>query len=286
MRGGGRAHLTEGRRHLVALRRLRAVLRARVWTTATLVVIAALVPAAVAHAGGSGPPVNTVAPSISGQAKEGNNLTARNGSWTGATPFSYAYVWEHYEAGAWKVIEGASENKFSPTSQYVGQQIRATVIASNSAGKTPATTAPTEPVAAAPPKNHEAPSITPAEPIEGQLLTATAGRWEGTPATRYVYEWESCSKKCVVVATHETARESDTYRAPHEPGATFRVNVTDENPAGSKAVKSASTGAVKAGPPGRNSRRRSWAQLAKASPSKPKTAAGTARCRSPSATNG
>ncbi len=235
---------------MVVLRRLRVVLRARVWTTATLVVIAALVPAAVAQAGGSGPPVNTVAPSISGQAKEGNNLTAKNGSWTGATPFSYAYVWEHYEAGAWRVIEGASENKFSPTSPYVGEQIRATVLASNSAGKTPSTTAPTEPEAAAPPKNHETPSIAPAEPIEGQLLTATAGRWEGTPATRYVYEWESCSKKCVVVATHETARESDTYRAPHEPGATFRVNVTDENPAGSKSAKSASTAAVKAGPPG------------------------------------
>ncbi len=248
---GGRTVRTTGTRRAAGVRRLGCVMRARMSATATLAVLAALVPAAGAWAGGSGPPVNTVAPSISGQAKEGTTLTAKNGSWTGATPLSYTYLWEHDEAGQWKAIEGAAESKFAPTAPYVGQQIRARVLASNSAGETSATTAPTEPVAAAPPKNHEAPSISPAEPVEGQLLTAKAGKWEGTPASEYVYEWESCSKKCAVVATHQTTRESDSYRAPEESGSTFRVTVTDENPAGSKSAKSASTAAVKAGPPGR-----------------------------------
>ncbi len=223
--------------------------RPPVWLIGVVAVVAALVPA-IADAAGSGPPVNTVAPSLSGQAKEGNVLTAKNGAWTGATPLTYTFAWEHYAAGAWQPVEGASQSKYSPTSQYVGQEIRATVTAHNSAGETPVATAPTEPVAAAPPKNREAPSISPAEPVEGQLLTAKAGGWEGTPATRYVYEWESCSKKCVVVAKHEGTGETDAYRVPDEPGSSFRVSVTDVNPAGSKAVDSAETTAVKAGAPG------------------------------------
>src|SRR6266566_4751426 len=37
------------------------------------------------------PPVNTVAPSISGTAQDGQTLAASQGSWTGTQPISYAY---------------------------------------------------------------------------------------------------------------------------------------------------------------------------------------------------
>lgn len=39
------------------------------------------------------PPVNTVAPTISGTNVVGNVLTATNGTWTGASPITYTYQW-------------------------------------------------------------------------------------------------------------------------------------------------------------------------------------------------
>ena len=49
--------------------------------------------AAVARTAAS-PPVNNSLPTIGGTAREGQTLTASNGSWGGVTPISYAYQWQ------------------------------------------------------------------------------------------------------------------------------------------------------------------------------------------------
>ncbi len=234
------------------VRRARSRLRlagARVGIVAVLALLGGLLGAASAHAGGSGPPLNTAAPAISGTTKEGDTLTAKNGSWSGKTPISYAYAWERYEEGEWRAIEGATASKHVLEVQDVAKTLRVTVTASNSAGQAAATSAATEPIAAAPPKNQEAPSISPEEPEEGELIVAKAGKWEGTPATKYVFEWETCPKKCTVLLKQETTQESASYRVDSGLGAPLRVTVTDENPAGAKSATSAKTQPVKAGPP-------------------------------------
>lgn len=218
--------------------------RSGVWLLAALAVASLLLAAASAQ-GASGPPVETGAPALSGTAREGNQLTLKNGSWTGATPLAYAYLWERDENGAWTVITGASGTKYTLQYADVGKKIRATVIVTNSAGEGRATTNESETVAPAPAKNTEAPAVSPSEPSEGQLLTASAGKWEGTPASKYIYEWEVCGKKCAVLATHEGAQESDSYRLGMGSfGSTVRVVVTDVNLAGSKSARSASTATV------------------------------------------
>jgi RHS repeat-associated protein len=42
----------------------------------------------------AGAPVNTARPSVSGQATDGQTLTATSGSWGGNTPLSYSYQWQ------------------------------------------------------------------------------------------------------------------------------------------------------------------------------------------------
>src|SRR4029079_18608430 len=39
------------------------------------------------------PPVNTVAPTVSGTARDGEILTGTRGTWTGTDPLTYAYRW-------------------------------------------------------------------------------------------------------------------------------------------------------------------------------------------------
>lgn len=48
---------------------------------------------------GSGGPVNTALPTISGSPAIGNTLVSSPGSWTGATPIGYAYQWQRITGG-------------------------------------------------------------------------------------------------------------------------------------------------------------------------------------------
>jgi alpha-tubulin suppressor-like RCC1 family protein len=215
--------------------------------------------AADASAAGSGPPVNTVAPSIGGTPKEAVTLKAKQGTWTGETPIKYEFKWERLESSTWTPIKEATGKEatgasYTLTAEDVGKRVRFTVTAVNNAGSTEAKSPESEAVAGVPPKNTTLPAITPTEPQEGEVLTASAGKWSGTPATKYTYLWEACvGKKCTVVSEEKTASESSSYRVASFLkllGDPLRVTVTDENGfPPNKSATSAESAPVKPGPP-------------------------------------
>ena len=102
------------------------------------------------------PPDNTGLPTITGTPQVGDTLTASDGSWSGDTPMSFSIVWSDGTTGPTDTL----------TSADVGDNITATVTASNDAGSASATSASVGPVT---------PASGPPPPPPGCTTTLTAG---------------------------------------------------------------------------------------------------------------
>ena len=90
------------------------------------------------------PPVNTALPTIAGETKRGETLTADAGSWSGTPTISHAYQWRSCDAdsGDCVDIQGATGQTFVPTFAEVARRVRVAVTATNAAGNVPAVSAP------------------------------------------------------------------------------------------------------------------------------------------------
>jgi RHS repeat-associated protein len=89
-------------------------------------------------------PSNTVAPAISGEAKQGQTLTAGTGSWTGTPSLSYTYQWQSCNSlgEGCLAISGATSSSYTLGPGEVGDTLRVVVTATNAAGSMPSTSAP------------------------------------------------------------------------------------------------------------------------------------------------
>jgi hypothetical protein len=89
-------------------------------------------------------PVNTVPPTISGEAREGQKLTLNAGTWTGASPLTFAYQWQRCDA-AGNGCAGLSDRgqAYQVTANDIGLRLRGVVTAKNSLGSTTAVAAAT-----------------------------------------------------------------------------------------------------------------------------------------------
>lgn len=76
------------------------------------------------------PPVNTVAPDVTGDAIVGATLTCTSGTWTGAAPITYAYKW--YQ-GATPIV-GANTNTYVTQVGDLGSVLICRVTATNAVG--------------------------------------------------------------------------------------------------------------------------------------------------------
>ena len=96
-------------------------------------------------------PVNTVTPSITGTAREGQTLAVQPGTWTGSQPISYTYQWISCDAAGANPtdISGYTQSTYSPVVYDVGRTVKCRVTATNAYGTQTATTAASAVIAAA-----------------------------------------------------------------------------------------------------------------------------------------
>ena len=195
-------------------------------------------------------PVNVTPPSIGGRVQEGSKLKVKKGEWTGGGGLVYTYQWQRCEPECANIAT-ATGPEYTLRYVDIGAKMRVIVTASNSAGSAEAVSAETEEVQAVTPRNTVPPQIS-GMPEEGQLLTATAGEWSGTPANSYSFQWERCNaaKHCTEISGADEAG----YRATREDvglglRVTVRAVVSIVNPPLEGKVTSATGEQVKPGPP-------------------------------------
>jgi hypothetical protein len=225
------------------VRRSWAALAAALATAVVATVTAASVSAA------TGPPTNTIRPSITGSAHVGKVLTAHNGTWSGSTPITYAYQWTRCSsagAGCVPIGEAAQSQTYILTSDDLGHRLRVIVSATNSAGTAQRNSALSAVIRPAPtnaPVNTTRPAIT-GSAVEGNTLTASNGAWNGATAT-YAYQWQRCDSSGAG-CRNITDATSQTYTTTSlDTGNTLRVVVTATNSSGSGASISHQSSAIR-----------------------------------------
>jgi hypothetical protein len=154
--------------------------------------LAALVVAAAGMAAPAAAPLNIDPPTITGETRQGEVLTARNGAWENA-PTSFSYRWLRCNAsGSSCILLAADGQTYRLGRADVGSRMQIRVTATNSDGSANARSQPTDVIAsnAAPLTNTSRPTVTGVARV-GEELTANEGTWTGNP-TSFSFQWQRC----------------------------------------------------------------------------------------------
>jgi hypothetical protein len=196
------------------------------------------------------PPVNTVAPSLSGTAQDGVAMTVAKGTWTGMATITYAYQWQVSTDGAltWSNIAGATGTSYTPPAGWAGRQVRATVTATNGDGSTQATTTASAVILANPPLNTVAPTLS-GTAQDGKALTVAKGTWTGVATIVYTYQWQVTTDGGAT--WNDIAGATSTSYTPPAgwAGRQVRAVVTATNGDGSAQATSPASAVILANPP-------------------------------------
>jgi hypothetical protein len=191
-------------------------------------------------------PSNVLAPTVLGLDITGQTLTASEGTWTGTEPITYSFQWQQCSKAGTECgnIGGASKSSYVIQNGDAGHTLRVVVTAKNVAGSVEKESATTLEVAGVGPESTEAPGIS-GNAKEGELLTASSGKWSGTEPILYEYEWLRCNMTGGECTQAAAASVLPTYpAAAADVGHTLRVKVLAKNIAGSAAAESDKTGPV------------------------------------------
>jgi hypothetical protein len=190
-------------------------------------------------------PRNTQSPTISGNAREGETLTADNGTWDNS-PTKFAYQWQRCSDGGTGCadITGAQSKTYTTAAADADHTLRVIVTASNADGQSTAGSKPTDLVSSRnDPVNTVKPTVSGTAQV-GDELTASPGTWTGGVRS-FAYQWQRCDvggSSCDDVS----GASGKTYGVRSaDAGKVLRVSVTATNSSGSTSASSATTGTVR-----------------------------------------
>lgn len=183
-------------------------------------------------------PVNTAAPSLSGNAVVGQTLTVNVGTWTGSN-IAYSYTWFKNDAP----IYGANSSTYVPVANDEGYAILCSVSADNSAGGDIANTTFTSNVTSNAPVCSVLPAITGTANV-GQVLTVSTGTWTNSPTLTYQWMWAH------VRASIHNANSSTYTIGSEDIGQTLTCMVTATSSGGSNSVHAVATSIIGSATPG------------------------------------
>jgi hypothetical protein len=203
----------------------------------------AIVQAAPAAAAKS-PPVNTVRPTITGTAQEGQTLTGSAGTWTNSpTKFMYTWMRCNRNGNSCDSIGGVHSTTYKLVEKDVGDTIRFRVKATNADGSNREMSNATAVVrASAKPGNTSPPTIS-GTAAEGRTLNGNRGSWSHNP-TSYDFFWLRCDRFGNACNTIGGARSSNYVLTSADVGATLRFSVTAGNSEGTTSATSVPTAVV------------------------------------------
>jgi hypothetical protein len=187
------------------------------------------------------PPANTTLPTISGTAQQGATLTAANGTWSGATPITYAYQWQRCSSSGSScgTIGSATDQNYVASSSDTGGTIRVAVTATNSDGKSQALSAATATIAplGSAPANTKQPDPS-GTAQDGQTLSVDNGSWSGLAPITFSYQWQSCTPVNPVCKDLAGATGQSYAVGTSQVGSVLRANVTATNSLGKASASS------------------------------------------------
>jgi CHRD domain len=187
-------------------------------------------------------PANTKQPDPSGKAEDGQKVTVDAGQWSGQKPITFSYQWQSCNAASVCTdIAGALSQSFTVTSSQVGSKLRATVTATNPAGKASTFSNLTAVVGAkaASPINTTLPLIS-GSTLVGHTVQASTGIWTGL-TSGFGYQWSRCNTNGTSCASISGATGQSYGIGTVDVGNALRVSVTATNPTGSTSATSAAS---------------------------------------------
>jgi hypothetical protein len=214
-----------------------------------LAVVGLALPASGGASAHATAPTNAAEPTISGQPEEGRTLSATPGSWSGTTPFSFAYRWVRCgtdgglpDGSNCVFIAKATKSKYQLVRADVGFRIRVRVTATNSAGSATAASNAT-PTVVGPPVNTSIPTVE-GTLVIGSVITAHPGSWSGRQPIQFSYRWVRCNTSggaCVSIG----GGNGSTYQLRSaDLGHKMRFYVTAKNAVASRTALSAESAVV------------------------------------------